>query len=349
MLGHATPEADAAPTTTAHTSTHQAERLPMVADVFREWAKEYIGLGHDLTIRYGRQTANGLVWHELSHSDFDGIGGLAHLMRSLKRSPARLLPTINPAYWGCSWRQRLAVIWKFTTAKAPLASPSPLLLVPAEALAQSAHGRNLGTEILTHSQTLRVRARAVRAGVTVNSLLLSALAEVVARILPPGTVQAWSVPVNLRGAIAVDRDVANHISFLFPVFARDCDPAAVHAVMQAELRSGAVELYYRFMASTPPKYRRPLANRGAHVTGIFSNLGDWSAVAPEEQAPWVFCPPAIPSQPLAAGVVTVAGRLSLMLRACSGAVHAALAAGGVDAAQWRRQLLGDEDATAEHE
>jgi hypothetical protein len=90
------------------------------------------------------------------------------------------------------------------------------------------------------------------------------------------------------------------------------DLSRVHAELQSKLLGGAASAAYHMARSLSVEQ---LTRNPTRVVGSFSNLGDWSAVAPEEHLPWVFCPPVLTDVPLGAGCVTIGNRLSLMLQA----------------------------------
>jgi hypothetical protein len=130
------------------------------------------------------------------------------------------------------------------------------------------------------------------------------------------------IPVNMRGPIRLADETANHSSFIEVPVA----PHEPESELQARIRhifdSGQHwSVWYAFQLGRPiggfgRRLFMSLARRGrARYVGSFSNLGSWAPAADGATAhAWVFCPLAIPAQPVGAGCVTYCGRLSVAIQ-----------------------------------
>jgi hypothetical protein len=283
--------------------------------------------GEDIDILFGRLDGEQPQWRTLSHLIYDGVGGLAHLLRELRISETRRLPRIADKYWP-SRLGLFAAQARMVTAQ--IMNLRARHISPWRAFRPGGQKRTiLGWTVLSREETTAIRAAARGRNLTVNTLLLWALNRLISSRLTPGKRHGWCVPVNLRGAVTGRPDTHNHLAWVFPRLAPDETLPAVHERVQAELLAGAAAAAYHFTRLSP----RTVGSHTWRLVGTFSNLGDWTAVAPEEHVPWLFSPPALTDQPLAGGTVTISGRLSLLLR-----IHESIQNDGTNfsADDWKR-------------
>src|SRR5581483_12114961 len=73
--------------------------MPREVDAIRPWFDAAEGLGEYIGIRFGHLPPGAAQpdWFFLRHSDFDGVGGLAHLLRERGADPGRLPQLKHPA------------------------------------------------------------------------------------------------------------------------------------------------------------------------------------------------------------------------------------------------------------
>jgi len=280
--------------------------------------EELAGLGERTDIRFGRITGEAVDWVDTPHARCDGLGALARLLRRDGHTVAlpTLSPSRRPGFLRTLWailrhdpgaERRPCVPWRrFEGAKAPAgpASRPAWRLLQAEASA-------------------RIEAAAEARGVSGNSLLLSALDRAAApRLVREPQPSLWLMPVNMRGAVKIERDTQNQSSFLPVAVPRDGEPEAVHGEVR-RLLSAQVHWAAWAVAVVLPRWvsrarysayvKKYHARPGHPWLGTFSNLGAWDV--PDGRDGWVFAPPTARTVPLAAGAITLRGRLGLALDA----------------------------------
>jgi hypothetical protein len=279
---------------------------------------EYIG------IRFGRipQGTDDVEWTFLPHTEFDGIGGLAELLR---RRGARVerLPQIKypvapsrfslvralPAYV----KPRHPVKWALRE-HGPARTNCPQ---PPSAVAW---------HVFNEEATTQVRRVCRKAGYTVNSFLLKHLTKAIRPFLEDqSSVVPWMIPVNIRGKVDRGRDTDVHTSYVGVKVQSYQTVHDIHRNVYAALARGEhwanwqMYLLGRFITA---RMRRYLVATGLGASqwnlGSFSNLGDWDADGEITQADclgaWLFCPPVFRAMKVGAGCATFQNRLSLMVQ-----------------------------------
>jgi hypothetical protein len=298
---------------------------PNPTDAINQWFTAAEELGEYIGIRFGRVPPGGSEpeWVFLRHAEFDGIGGLAEILRQrgaktddlLKIKyplPASWLPLVRalPKYL----KPRKRIHWVTLdrgTASAEYATQPP----PAVAW-----------HVFDENTTTQIRRTCRKVGVTVNSFLLKHLTKAIRPSLrDQSSVVPWMVPVNLRGKVVRDRDTANHSSYVGVKVRSYESMHDVHRNIYDALGRGEHWANWyayrlgRFMTAGMKKFliTRELATSQWHLGG-FSNLGDWD---PEKKikhrdclGAWLFSPPVLRCQVIGAGCVTFQNRLSLTVQ-----------------------------------
>jgi hypothetical protein len=282
-------------------------------------------LGEYIGIRFGRIAPGSSKpeWIFLLHTEFDGIGGLAEILRRRGAELGRLLQLKHPS--PPSWL--------------PLLRAAPAYLKPRRRLKWISldRGPALGANepqpppavawhVFDHAMTLQVRRVCRKAGVTVNSFLLKNLTKAIRPFLEDqSSVVAWMIPVNLRGKVTRPRDTANHSSYVGVRVKSFETVRDVHRNIYAALGRGEHWANWhayrvgRFLTAGMRKFliAKGLATSQAYLGG-FSNLGEWDPeekiTSPGCQGAWLFAPPTLRCQLLGAGCVTFQNRLTLTLQ-----------------------------------
>ena len=280
-------------------------------------------LGEYIGIRFGhlRPGSSDPEWTFLRHTEFDGIGGLAHIFRQRGVTLGRLPQIRHPAAPSLFPLLKLAA--KFALPRQhvkwlPLGATNQNTSQPPSAVAW---------HVLDELATLQMRRVCRMAGVTINSFLLKHLTKAIRPYLEDqSAVVPWMVPVNLRGKVVRDRDTANFSSYVGVKVKSYETPHDVHRNIYAALaRREHWGNWYAFYASRPltQGMRKFLIIQERAVSqwniGSFSNLGDWDPEKeirqPECQGDWLFSPPVLRCQLIGAGCVTFQNRLSLVIQA----------------------------------
>jgi hypothetical protein len=293
-------------------------------DLIGEWFSALEAQGEHFNFRLGRY-CTGMQdpeWYFLPHDRYDGLGGLAHVLRtergteidlprSAERSPSRFAKLLAALY--CLVRRRTRPMRfrdedeSFELRSATEARPS------AYAWA-----------LFTRTETDDVRNAARRQGVSLNAWLLWALTRASLPYLVPntGNIQ-WIVPINMRGLAKTPRDTDNAAWTLDVGFRPDASPEDVQAALGKQLRMnahwGTWELF-KLLHWFEPDTLKALAHREMRVRkhGSFSNLGRLTPRVPEGTHSldewWLAFNPVLKSRPVGAACLTWCDKLALTLQ-----------------------------------
>jgi hypothetical protein len=284
-----------------------------------QWFRATEALGDFMGIRYGRIPSGSteVEWFHVSHVECDGVGGFARLLRQRGAAIAKLPSAKKPC------RGIIGPIWRLWRNKrhAPPCSPRGDWLHGHEA--KQGTPADSAWHLFSERETKQLLDACRRQNITVNSLLLRFLDASVRPELGLSDARlAWMVPVNLRGEGNVADDTANQVSCVDVLIAPDDSVNAVHEQINHRLAQGEHRANFLLMElgkflSHERKMRYLARHRAkpAGNIGVFSNLGSWD---PQKRIDahdaWLFCPPLVTGQRLAAGCVTYQNRLGLMLQ-----------------------------------
>ncbi|WP_313920651.1 hypothetical protein [Tahibacter sp.] len=273
-------------------------------------------------------------WYTVPHKDADGIGAFADLLRRRGYGAFATLPQMRQSD---------------DTTRFPLRPLRP----PAQVAAwmdfdtdwsggspQDACPSSMHWVILSEGQTRRVEEAALGQGVSLNSLLLWALNRALGPWLDRSGPALWSMPVNLRGAVAVMPDTANQFAAIdIDIACSGEAPAApkdVHARIRQLLAQGAHwqawnswNVGERVGINGMRMLLQKSLQSGRRKTGLFSNLGAWDDGKTAPTVDWIFLAPVTKEVPFAACVLNWRGRLTAAIQA-----HPALATDPQRAADW---------------
>ncbi len=294
-------------------------------DPIRPWFDAAEDLGEYIGIRFGRlaRGADEPEWFFLPHTDYDGIGGLAHLLRERGAHLPRLAQIKHPA--PSSWLSLVAALPKLVRPLrrvkwAPLEGPTQLSTNQNPPAAVAWH-------VFGEAATMQIKRVCRKKGYTVNSFLLKHLTKAIRPSLADeSSFVPWMLPVNLRGKVRRNSDVENHSSYVTVNVQSYETVKDIHANIYSALSRGehwANWFSYRAGLLLTHGIRKFLIKTERCTSqwniGGFSNLGDWDSEKkldhPSCAGPWLFCPPAMCFQKMGAGCVTFQNRLSLTLQA----------------------------------
>ncbi len=298
----------------------------MRTDPISPWFHVCEALGEYIGIRFGRVPpgTNEPQWTFLRHVDFDGIGGLAELLRRGGADIPRLPQIKHPAKpsWLCLVRAlpkflkpRQRVKWG-QLERGPVVASSPT----QPPLAVAWH-------IFDETDSTNIRRVCRKNGFTVNSFLLKHLNKAIRPFLEDeSSVVPWMVPVNLRGKVTRDRDTANFTTYVgIKICSYETVPDIHRKIYAALGRGEHWANWYAYDAGRPLTMgmrqwmlEHELAMSQWNI-GSFSNLGDWDAerniTQPDCEGDWLFAPPVLRCQLIGAGCLTFQNRLTVTIQA----------------------------------
>jgi len=256
-------------------------------------------------------------WFFLPHQHFDGLGGLAHLLRTTQRTELEI-PALAPDDRPSTLAQWMAALRLLCQR---LVRPRPWRL--AQTGSKTSTEPAFAWTLFSAADTLTLRAGARSRGVSLNAWLLWGLAESCLAHLAPGREgAAWIVPINMRGAVPGERDTANLASILDVSFSLPTRPQAVDAALRKERRKlahfGAWQLL-QMVGRLPPWVRQAVVRHEANVPkhGSFSNLGQLGPLhgtEPDAREWWMVFNPVIRSRPVGMACLTWQGRMAVTLQ-----------------------------------
>ncbi|MBN2811823.1 MAG: hypothetical protein JXP39_08015 [Spirochaetales bacterium] len=292
-------------------------------DFIKPWFDASEELGDFIGIRFGRIPPESTEpeWMFKSHAEYDGIGGLADILRSKGAGIETLPENTHPAM--PSWKPFFAMAHEYLLPR------QRVRIAESRRSAGKAHPQKApqaaAWHVFSREETARIQKASKKHDITVNSFLF---AHLNAAVFPdiPGEHDSipWMIPVNLRGKTARPKDTDNHASFVRAEISRSDDMQAVHRKIYAELEKGAHWGNWKAYSATRmlPQAARKTLIRGDRITskwlfGAFSNLGEWNSggelSVSETDGDWLFAPPAVSFFKAAAGCITWNGKLSLCM------------------------------------
>jgi NRPS condensation-like uncharacterized protein len=293
-------------------------------DPIESWFIAAEELGEYIGIRFGRVSpgATDPEWIFLRHTEFDGIGGFADILRQRGAQLPRLAAIKHPHH--PSWMPLIKSVPKLLKSRHPLKWGQ--LGGEKQPTTNSKPPPAVAWHVFEETETTQVRRACRKGGVTVNSFLLKHLSKAVRPDLQDeAAVIPWMVPVNLRGKVKRGSDTSNHSSY---IGVKVCSYETVHDIHQKIYAAlGRGEHWANWYAYESGRLLSHGAKKKFVETGRcmpewylggFSNLGDWDAekkiTAPGCLGGWIFTPPVLRCQLLGAGCVTFQNRLSLTIQ-----------------------------------
>ena len=295
------------------------------ADPIRPWFEILKAQGEFIGIRFGRIPVNSeaVEWTYLPHTDYDGIGGFAHLLREAGAEVGGLPQITHPA--AVSWR---SFVRHLPAQFGPRRRLKWRALKQGEACEASAQPpQAVAWHVFSEEETGRIRQACRLSQVSVNSFLLKYLDRAVRpHLADPSAAIPWMIPVNLRGKVCRPSDTGNHSSYVGIRVLASEGVREVHRRIYRRLKAG--QHCANWMAYTAGKIASEALKKWLIETdratsqwsiGSFSNLGLWdpdkTITAEGCLGAWLFAPPVLRSHLIGAGCVTFQGRLSLVLQA----------------------------------
>tara|TARA_B110000908_G_scaffold111925_1_gene131265 strand:+ start:276 stop:1295 length:1020 start_codon:yes stop_codon:yes gene_type:complete len=294
-------------------------------DPIRPWFEALESMGEYTGIRLGKvcEETDSIEWVDKPHSEYDGIGGFAKILRD-RGADISTLPRI-PHSIRESW-------WPFIKSIPAMMGPRKRLGVIAKGGSEDHTTYNqqpkaIAWHVFSEEESSLIRKAGRILQISINSLLLRHLDRCIRQSLEdPSALVTWMVPVNLRGKIKKENDTSNHSSFVAVNLAASETPLQVHNQIYRRLRKGehwanwkAYKMGRFISKSAKEKMIRSDRGTTRWNMGSFSNLGIWDSNNKIKsdgcQGPWIFAPPVLESVRIGAGCITYQNRLSLMIQA----------------------------------
>ncbi|MBI2520856.1 MAG: hypothetical protein HYV97_10580 [Bdellovibrio sp.] len=293
-----------------------------------EWFPIIRSFGEFTDIVYLKCSSAGAVEdiYYLDHGQYDGVGGFQVLLEQ-QQCPNAIYRAQTESRSNFFWRC-LGFIKYFLESKANS--------INWKRREHSLPGKKMIPCVFVYSveQTNHLMNLARSKQVTLTALILQRLDECVRTLLQNEQKKnIWLIPVNMRASVKRKNPYSNHASYISVTLSRFMQDADVGKTLKTALKIG-----YHWAAWWGILLGRMIGLNGMHRlmkkyhdkkhswTGTLSNLGVWSH--PNADQTWAFCPPLSKSHPVALGLVTWNGQLSMALQ-----IHPSLDQEGVLAKQ----------------
>lgn len=313
------------------------------ADPIKPWYEAIGQTGDYVMIRFGRVKpgATEVEWVSIPHSEFDGIGGFAHLLRE-KGVEMDHLPE-NSHLQKPSWGPFLKSVPKLMGPRKQLKWRD---FPKSETAESTLPDPKLAWHVFSEDETNLIRKAAREGKVTVNSLLMKLLDEVLRQDqVDPQALVPWMVPVNLRGQVDREDDTQNHSSYVSVKVSPEETEEELHREIFRKLDLGEHWANWKAYSATrlvPAFVKRAMIRSGRAMAewnlGLFTNLGVWD---PDQKidhedfvGSWMVAATVLRCQTVGAGLMTFQGRLSLTIQA-----HPDLTSSQVVVDQWMERWL----------
>lgn len=276
--------------------------------------------GEDISIAFGQTdgaASPGQVrWFEMPHDQFDGISGLAELLKGEGLRVDRLPELRDDRF---TFMRGLRGFWSVLPSLAVRRQQWRTEFDWQRKLAFHPVSQRVAWRLFTEQQTASIIDAAKAADVTVNTYLLHRLDKVVSdELVAPGAARRWMIPVNLRGAIVRHSPLPPHMSFIGVDLEGEASLGQVQETVNKLKARGfhwgmwiMLHLGRLLGAEGMRKDIRKREKQHHGVTGMFSNLGSWDIPGGHH---WIFCPATTRVYPIGAGCVTMNGRMALALQ-----------------------------------
>lgn len=281
----------------------------------------------------------------LPHAKYDGASGFIHLLRQTGQLHEDVLPKLPK-------RERPSLLIQIREAlkivvSCPLKPRKWIMKNDAWKRGISSNESTAyGWTTLNKEESAQAVANSKASGVSLNSWLLTCLAQSVEPNLEPGKRPSiWMVPVSIHENISVDLKPQNQSSYFDVDIRHPVEAAQVENEVRRKVSNHAHwgawlllslgkylgEWVMRLMVATNPK--------NVPKTGIFTNVGNWSGPSQKDgDGIWFVVPPVVDFQPFGAGALTWNSQIGLTVR-----LHPCLTADAAVAnkilADWKTRLL----------
>ncbi len=279
-----------------------------------EWFPIMRSLGEFTDIVYLKCSSSGAVEEVfyLDHGQYDGVGGFQVLLEK-QQCPGASYRTQSDARPGF-FKQVLGFLKYFLESRASSVNWKKRdHAIPGKKIAPL-------VQVFSLEQTRQLTAQARAKKVTLTSLILHALDASVRSLLQNEQKEnRWLIPVNMRAGVTRTNPHSNHASYLSVTLNPKTDVVIVGKKLKSALGMG-----YHWAAWWGILLGRTIGLNGMHKilkkyhdkkhswAGTLSNLGVWSHANTSQT--WGFCPPVSKSHPVAVGLVTWNGQLSMAIQ-----------------------------------
>lgn len=275
------------------------------------WFDQLSQMGESSNILISVKNKNEIKEYEFSHGEFDAISGFIKnigdfeglntnlSLRKKEKSKLKYLIgflrySLRIPFYSAKWNKYI-VGWRDINSK----------YYPQSVF------------YFSNEDTQKIIENAKARQVSLNSYLMYYLDKSIINLLNSNQKRVWLIPVNVRSDI---RNVSsgNEVGFIDAVITQYDSMASIHQQVQKRIKcyehlGGIVGVSLGVIIGEFLLRKLVWLNKYLQVrTGVFTNLGEWTAPGKEDLQICGF-PPVLETQPIGAGALTWCGRMTIAI------------------------------------
>ena len=289
--------------------------------------RKELGISDAMSIGPMNKATGDIKWNTFSHSQMDGIGGIATILRE-QGYPCKNLPQSGEKSEPSSW-----LIYKLNKRDKKEKKKNNTVYTPSKTIRWKNNfpcSNNNAAEIVNtyfdKDTTLQIKKNAKKNRVAFSTFLAWALNKAIADNLIEGNQNYyWFYPVNLRGAISLASDTSNYSSGITICLNNYITPKELQQEIKNKIKLkehwGTWKLAHigKLVGKPGIRYIYNNISKKNFYAGSFSYLGAWPLK--EERNPpenenevWVSCGIGTKNYPVSTGIMEWHGQLTLGLK-----------------------------------
>ena len=288
--------------------------------------RKELGISDSMSIGPMNKDNGHTQWHTFSHSEMDGIGGVATILRK-QGYPCEQLPISGEKNEPSSWQlYKLSKIDKKKKQVHQVKTPPKKIRWKKTYPCSNNNSAEIANAFFDKESTLQLKRNAKKNRVAFSTFLMWALNKAIADNLLEGTQNYyWFYPVNLRGAITRDSDTSNYSSGINICLNNHITPKALQQEIKDRIKlkehwsTWKLAHIGKIVGKPGIRYIYNSISKKNFYAGSFSYLGPWplktdSNPQENENEVWVSCGIGTKNYPVSTGIMEWHGQLTLGLK-----------------------------------
>ncbi|ARU57418.1 hypothetical protein OLMES_3380 [Oleiphilus messinensis] len=288
-------------------------------------ARKEFGINDDMRVGPMDTTTREISWSTFPHSEMDGLGGLATILRShgypcedlpvsSEKKPPSLIELLRLMWQAPKHSASKTIQWRQTYPDYATANP------------ENSNDAPIATGYFSEDETNLIKRMAKKHRVALNVYLFWALNKAIAENLLAGQQEYfWFYPINLRGPLQLANDTMNYSSGINIQLNNTISPVEIQQRIKIQLKAKSYWLLWwqahigKIIGYRGVRWLYRYISERQFYAGSFSFLGNWPLKSPknppiDENQIWVTCGIGTKNYPVSNGILIWHNRLSLGLK-----------------------------------
>lgn len=289
--------------------------------------RKELGISDAMSIGPMNKDSGDIQWNSFSHSQMDGIGGIATILRE-QGYPCRNLPQSGEKSEPSSW-----LIYKLNKRHKKEKKKINNTYTPSKTIhwkktypCSNDNSAEIVNTYFDKETTLKIKRNAKKNRVAFSTFLAWSLNKAIAENLIEGNQNYyWFYPVNLRGAISLNSDTSNYSSGITICLNNYITPKQLQQEIKNKINlkehwsTWKLAHIGKVIGKPGVRYIYKNISKKNFYAGSFSYLGAWPLKEdrnPEENKDevWVSCGIGTKNYPVSTGIMEWHGQLTLGLK-----------------------------------